>query len=145
MTAPPVILVKSTYPGDRNTKCIQFQLACNLCSESHKTQVWLCFLILSLLSSCSSAVSVRDITHLQICLDRLKPYIQNSDAMLYAPSSADVKKDCKMMSLQCYMLELKMVTVEEEIMDERSDCIFDFYDILPPEATYVSPVYKILI
>ncbi|CAJ1052461.1 interleukin-15-like [Xyrichtys novacula] len=122
MTAPPVILVKSTYPGDRNTKCIQFQLACNLCSESHKTQVWLCFLILSLLSSCSSAVSVRDITHLQICLDRLKPYIQ---------------KDCKMMSLQCYMLELKMVTVEEEIMDERSDCIFDFYDILPPEATYV--------
>ncbi|XP_074555190.1 interleukin-15-like [Halichoeres trimaculatus] len=133
MTAPPVILVNSTHPGDPRVKGIQFQLTCNLYPDSHKTQVWLCFLILSFLSTCTFAVSVRDIAHLQICLEKLKPSIEKSDAMLYAPSTNDVKESCKMISLRCYMLELLMVIDEEDIWDNYTTCISDFSDTLPKD------------
>lgn len=48
--------------------------------------------------------------------------------MLYAPSSNDVEEKCKNMSLRCYMLELMMVIIEQEIKDPKANCIFDFND-----------------
>ncbi|XP_040003146.1 interleukin-15-like isoform X4 [Xiphias gladius] len=38
MTALPVIFVQLRCPGDQRLKGVQFQLTCNLCRESHKTQ-----------------------------------------------------------------------------------------------------------
>lgn len=131
MTALPVILVQPTYPGDQRAKGIQFQSTCNLCRESHKTQVWLCFLVLSFLSTSTCAAPGLQTLHVQKCLnsERLKD-IERSDAMLYAPSSNDVEEKCKMMSLRCYMLELTMVIIEEEITDLKANCIFDFKTII---------------
>ncbi|XP_034543004.1 interleukin-15-like isoform X1 [Notolabrus celidotus] len=137
MTAPPVILVNPTYPGDPHTKCIQIQLACNLCPDSHKTQVWLCFFILSFLSTCTCAVSSKDIEHFNICLDHLKSSIQKSDAMLYAPSTNDVKPACVNMSLNCYMLELKMVIDEEDVWNNYTQCINEFALSLSSSANAV--------
>ncbi|XP_074485489.1 interleukin-15 [Sebastes fasciatus] len=123
----PVILVQST-------KDVQFQSTCNLCRESHKTQVWLCFLVLSFLSTFTCAAP--GLPTIQICLNRLKDAIERSDAMLYAPSSNDVEEKCKMMSLRCYMLELMMVIIEEDIKGSKANCIFDFNERLP-EAKHV--------
>ncbi|XP_041789015.1 uncharacterized protein LOC121603830 isoform X3 [Chelmon rostratus] len=135
MTALPVIPVQPTCPGDPRAKGIQFQSTCNLCRESLKTQVWLCFLVLSVLSTCTCAASVPGTADVQTCLEGLKHAIQKSDAMLYAPSVNDVEDKCKIMSLRCYMLELIMVIDEEEIIDDNNaDCLMDFNDILPPEA-----------
>ncbi|XP_042340409.1 interleukin-15-like [Plectropomus leopardus] len=132
MTALPVILVQPSCPGDRRAKGAQFQLTCNLCRESHKTQVWLCFLVLSFLGISACAACMPDTAHVQTCLESLKPAIERSDAMLYAPSADDIKENCKMMSLRCYMLELMMVLNEEEVMNE-ANCIFDFNERLPDE------------
>lgn len=49
-----------------------------------------------------------------------------------------------MMSLRCYMLELMMVIIEEDIKGSKANCIFDFNERLP-EAKHVSPVNKILL
>ncbi|XP_022058266.1 interleukin-15-like [Acanthochromis polyacanthus] len=136
MTAHQLILLPLTCPGEQRTKGSQFQLTCNLCRESHKTQVWLCFLVLSLLSlsTCAHAF-VPGTDHLQTCLKDLRKSIENSDAMLYAPSFDDVKDNCKSMSLKCYMLELMMVMDEEEITELTAlDCIFHFNESLQPEV-----------
>ncbi|KAM7008632.1 LOW QUALITY PROTEIN: interleukin-15 [Tautogolabrus adspersus] len=148
MKVPPVIVVKPTCPGDQRTvrdflrafakvEVSCYLLTCNLCQESHKSQVWLCFLILSFLSTSTCALSVRDLNNFQICLDRIKLSIEvreEIDAMLYAPSANDVKENCKKMSLKCYLLELKMVIEEEEIKEKRANCIIDFNDILLTEV-----------
>ncbi|KAI9525565.1 hypothetical protein NQZ68_006114 [Dissostichus eleginoides] len=130
MTAFPVILVQPTCPGDLRAKGIQFQSTCNLCRESHKTQVWLCFLVLSFLSTSPCAAAL-DTSELQMCFDVLREVIkfQNSDAMLYAPNEVinDVEENC---TLTCYMLELIMVIHEEEIKTDEAECIFDFNDKL---------------
>lgn len=49
-----------------------------------------------------------------------------------------LQKQCKNMSLRCYMLELIMVIDEEEIMNNDADCISDFNEILPTDNS-VSP------
>ncbi|KAM9363722.1 interleukin-15 [Symphorus nematophorus] len=136
MTALPVILVQNTCPGDQRAKDVQFQWTCNLCRESHKTQVWLCFLVLSL-SVYTCAASLPDTVDVKICLDRLKVAIEKSDAMLYAPSANEVEDNCKIMSLRCYMLELKMVIKEEEITNDDASCIHDFSDALPVKVNSV--------
>lgn len=123
MTALPVILVQLTCPGDQRA------LTCNLCRESHKTQLWLCFLVLSFLSP-STCSAYED---LQNCLDKVKPTIKKSDAMLYAPSTNDIEENCKMMTLNCYMLELLMVLDEENIVGDKVDCIIEFKEKLSNE------------
>ncbi|XP_068614188.1 interleukin-15-like [Brachionichthys hirsutus] len=131
MTALLVILVQSTSPGSRHAKGVQLLPTCCLCRESHKSEVWLRFLILSFLSTYTCAASVPGTADVQICLNLLRHDIEKSDAMLYTPSTNDVKKNCKMMSLRCYMLELIMVINEEEIMDNNAECISDFDETLP--------------
>ncbi|XP_078118517.1 interleukin-15 isoform X1 [Sander vitreus] len=135
MTALPVILIQPTYPGDLQAKGVHFQSTCNLCRDSHKTQVWLCFLVLSFLSTSTSAafVPVPNTSHAQSCLKSLKNAIEKSDAMLYAPSANDVEKNCKVMSLRCYIWELLVVIMEEEIVGPKANCIFDFNARLPKD------------
>ncbi|XP_029288363.1 interleukin-15 isoform X2 [Cottoperca gobio] len=120
-------------PARRPGRGVQLQSTCNLCPESHKTQVWLCFLALSFLSTSTCAAPWPGAIHLQTCLNfkRLKEAIEKSDAMLYSPSTKDVEENCKKMLLKCYILELMMVINEEEIKDFKADCIFDSYDALP--------------
>ncbi|KAM7419428.1 hypothetical protein PAMA_016514 [Pampus argenteus] len=117
-----VILVQLSRPGDQREKGNHFQATCNLCRESHKVQVWLCFLVLSFLTlpACSAYEHIGD---LPTCLSTVKHNIEKSKATLYAPSLNDIK-NCEMMMLKCYMLELSMVLNEEEVDD--ADCIFDF-------------------
>ncbi|KAK5899102.1 hypothetical protein CesoFtcFv8_008616 [Champsocephalus esox] len=131
MTAFPVLLVQPACPGDLRAKGIQFQSTCNLCRESHNTQVWLCFLVLSFLSTSPCAASLPDTHDLQLCFDGLRQAIkfQNADAMLYAPNEVvnDAEEECKLnMSLKCYMLELVMVIHEEEIRTDDTEFILDF-------------------
>ncbi|KAF7653943.1 hypothetical protein LDENG_00076790 [Lucifuga dentata] len=121
----------------QQAKCAQLQLSCNVCSESHRTQVWLCFLILSFLSTSACAASVAVVSELQICLDRMKHTIEKSDALLYAPSSDDIKINCRIMSLKCYMLELEVIFIEEDIEDKEIQCILGFSYRLPPEDSFV--------
>ncbi|KAL6110833.1 uncharacterized protein ACO6RY_19840 [Pungitius sinensis] len=127
MTVLPVILVEASYPGYLSAKGVQFQSTCHLCRESHKTQVWLCFLVLSLLSTCTYADAREPYLHMQNCLGTdLKKAIEKSDAMLYAPSADEVKEKCKKMSLKCYILELLMVINEEGFQDKKATCVWDF-------------------
>lgn len=72
------------------------------------------------------AASVPGTDIVQTCLEKLKHTIEKSDAMLYAPSRNDYHGNCKNMTLKCYMLELIMVLNEEEIVDNKVDCILDF-------------------
>ncbi|XP_068445285.1 uncharacterized protein [Clinocottus analis] len=120
MTASPVSLVQPTCPGEQRAKGVQLQSTCHLCRESHKTQVWLCFLVLSLLSSSTCAAPEPPTLHLLKCL--------RSETLKNA-----IEEKCKMMSLRCYMLELMMVIGEEEIQDKKARCIFDFNATLPTE------------
>lgn len=126
MTAFPVIFVQLTCHRDQGAKDIQFQSTCNLCRESHKTQVWLCFLVLSFLSISTCAASKGDTEKLQICLSKIKHTVEKSDAMLYAPSIDDIKANCESASLKCYIEELLMVLAEEEVMDRKVQCIHNF-------------------
>ncbi|KAM7394406.1 hypothetical protein PAMP_021211 [Pampus punctatissimus] len=123
-----VILVQLSCPGDQREKGTQFPLTCNLCRESQKIQVWLCVLVLSFLtlSTCSASEPVED---LQICVQNVKHNIEKSDATLYAPSLNDIK-NCEMMMLKCYMLELLMVMDEEDVDD---DCIYAYNEKLKSE------------
>ncbi|CAK6958615.1 interleukin-15-like isoform X1 [Scomber scombrus] len=132
-------LLQFTCPGDQRKKGIQFQLTCNVCRESHKTQVWLCFLLLSFLStsSCSAHPPLSD---LKICVENVKHSIEKSDAMLYAPSTNDIhesKETCTNMMLKCYMLELIMVLDEEGIVSNEADCIIAFSE------EHLSPEYNV--
>ncbi|XP_068583372.1 interleukin-15 [Cebidichthys violaceus] len=131
MTAFTVNLVQPTCLGDQRARGVQFQSTCHLCRESHKTQVWLCFLVLSLLSTSTCAAPWE--TDLQKCLksERLKNAIEQSDAMLYAPSNSDVKENCKKKSLKCYVVELVMVIIEEEIVNAETHYILDLNETLP--------------
>lgn len=88
---------------------------------------------------CAASVTSQNIKDVQLCFNDLKHAIQNSDAMLYAPSINDIKAECKNMSLKCYMLELIMVIDEEEITDHNSDCIKDFNRYLSSEAIVGCP------
>ncbi|KAK5865650.1 hypothetical protein PBY51_019902 [Eleginops maclovinus] len=133
MTAFPVILVQPTCPRDLRAKGIQFQSTCNLCRESHKTQVWLrCFLVLSFLSTspCSCAILLNDTFELQTTFEGLREALKKSDAMLYAPNEVtnEVEESCKKMILKCYMLELMMVINEEDILDDNLDVFYEFYE-----------------
>ncbi|XP_075947504.1 interleukin-15 [Anarhichas minor] len=135
MTAFTVIPGQPTCPGDQRAKGVQYWSTCHLCRESHKTQVWLCFLVLSLLSTSTCAAPYKSTANLQKCLkglDKLKNAIERSEAMLYAPSNNDIKENCKRMSLKCYLMELVMVIIEEEIQDAETHCILDFNEDLPP-------------
>lgn len=126
MTAPPVTHDQPTYPGDPPPKRVQFLPTCNQSTDSHRTQVWLCFLILSVLCSITCAYSGPETGPLQDCLNNLKNAIEKSDAMLYAPSINDVEENCESDSLICYMLELEMVLEELEIQDDNASCVSDF-------------------
>ncbi|XP_051242686.1 uncharacterized protein LOC127355646 isoform X5 [Dicentrarchus labrax] len=129
MSALPVILAQPTCPGDqRATSCSSRPVTC----AERVTK-------LSFLSPFTCAASVPDVTEVKICLNRLKPAIEKSDAMLYAPSGDDIKESCKITSLRCYMLELIMVAGEEEIMNNDTECIMDFNDTLPTVESVVCP------
>lgn len=69
--------------------------------------------------------------HAKHCLQGLEEDIKNSDVMLYAPLAHEVKEKCKMMSLRCYMLELMMVTDEEDIKNNYTECVYFFTEKLP--------------
>ncbi|XP_026160243.1 interleukin-15 [Mastacembelus armatus] len=129
MTTPQVILFQLTCPGDQRAKGVQFQLTCNQCQESHRTQVWLCFLVVSFLSI-STCAADHSPARLKTCLQNVQPTIEKSDAMLYAPSINDIKDNCKARSLQCYIFELMMVLDEEEVSGKGEDCIFAFNSTL---------------
>nr|AGS55349.1 interleukin-15 [Sparus aurata] len=129
MKALPVIFVQPTCPGDQRAKGIQFLSTCNL--------FWLCFLILSFLSTSMCAAPV-PYPHLKVCLQGLEKDIKDSDVMLYAPLAHEIKENCKMMSLRCYMLELMMVTDEEEIRNNFTECIF-FFTEQPEEESVGCP------
>ncbi|XP_063331289.1 interleukin-15-like isoform X2 [Pelmatolapia mariae] len=130
MTALPVILFQLTCHRDQRARGFQIQLTCKLCRESHKTQVWLCLLVLSLLSTPTCANSVSEAGDLQICLNNLIHNVKKSDAMLYAPRIQDFPDFCTKTVLKCYMLELIMVLHEEEIRDDSVNCVYDFNDNL---------------
>ncbi|XP_005932393.1 uncharacterized protein LOC102301656 isoform X1 [Haplochromis burtoni] len=116
----------STRLTVRAKRGFQIQLTCKVCRESHKTQVWLCLLVLSLLSTPTCANSVNEAGDLRICLNDLIHNVKKSDAMLYAPGIEDFPDFCKKMVLKCYMLELIMVLDEEEIERGSQECVRDF-------------------
>ncbi|XP_071399796.1 interleukin-15 isoform X2 [Centroberyx affinis] len=93
MTALALILVRLRCSEQRE-RGAQIRLSCDHCQESHKTQVWLCFLILSVLSTSTCAASTPVKAEVQHCLKRLKPTIEKSDALLYAPSVDDITVSC---------------------------------------------------
>ncbi|KAM3623353.1 uncharacterized protein V6R79_010081 [Siganus canaliculatus] len=139
MTALPVILVQTTDPGDKRTKDVHFHSTCNLYQGSHKTQVWLCFLVLSFLSAYTCAASIPDTyKSAQHCLKNLRSSIENYDSVLYTPST-NVAAHCKVMSLRCYMLELVMVIHEKELLDKNTECIMDFSETLPEHESVDCP------
>ncbi|KAM8879436.1 interleukin-15 [Spinachia spinachia] len=143
MTVFPVTHVEG-YPGHLSAS-VQFQSTCPLFRESHKTRVWLRFLVLSLLSTSTCAAPRPAIfLHLQSCLgtENLKKAFEKSDAMLYAPSTNEVKENCKTMLLKCYILELVMVIDEERIEDKNAHCILDFNDLLD-EINNKASVYTV--
>ncbi|XP_008300774.1 interleukin-15 isoform X2 [Stegastes partitus] len=120
MTALHVIVLPLTHTGDQRTKGAQFQPTCNLCRESHKTQVWLCFLVLSLLSTSTCAQAfVPETADLKICLRDIKKTIEKSDAMLYAPSVNDIKVGCP----PCESYSLKNITIFLERLNKLLDYI----------------------
>ncbi|XP_018546447.1 interleukin-15 isoform X3 [Lates calcarifer] len=121
---------------------VQFQSTCNLCRESHKTQVWLCFLVLSFLSIPTCAASGNNVQPLKRCFEMLKHTIQKSDAMLYAPSIDDIPENCTSMALKCYMLEFQMVLDEEEVNDAKATCIFAYNKIPRPDTVGCPPCEK---
>ncbi|XP_023259968.1 interleukin-15 [Seriola lalandi dorsalis] len=140
MTALPVIFVQLKYPGVQRVRGVQFQSTCNLCRESHKTQVWLCFLVLSCLSVSMCAASKDDTAKLHFCLNKIKHTIEKSDAMLYAPSINDIEESCERASLKCYVQELMMVlTEEEEVKDNKVQCILNFNEKLNPNSVGCLP------
>uniref|UniRef100_A0A672I6V9 Interleukin n=1 Tax=Salarias fasciatus TaxID=181472 RepID=A0A672I6V9_SALFA len=111
------ILSQLTCVGDQRAKGAQFQSTCKLCRESHKTQVWLCFLVLSFLSVSTCATCLDEIEDLQHDMENVKPMTKNSDAMLYAPI-IDNRANCTCRYLDCYILELLMVMKEEGVSKE---------------------------
>ncbi|XP_031132940.1 interleukin-15 isoform X3 [Sander lucioperca] len=125
MTALPVILIQPTYPGDLQAASTSSRPA-TFAEIATK---------LSFLSTSTSAafVPVPNTSHAQICLKSLKNAIEKSDAMLYAPSANDVEENCKVMSLRCYIWELLVVIMEEEIVGPKANCIFDFNARLPKD------------
>ncbi|XP_032355706.1 interleukin-15 isoform X3 [Etheostoma spectabile] len=123
MTALPVILDQPTYPGDLRAAS----------TSSRPTTFAERDTKFSFLSTSTSAAPVPSTSHAHICLKDLKNAIEKSDAMLYAPSASDVKENCKMMSLRCYILELLVVIMEEEIVGPRANCIRDFNATLPKD------------
>ncbi|GLD52135.1 zinc finger protein 330 [Lates japonicus] len=127
---------------EEHRKGVQFQSTCNLCRESHKTQVWLCFLVLSFLSIPTCAASGNDIQPLKRCFEKLKHTIQKSDAMLYSPSIDDIPENCTTMALKCYMLEFQMVLDEEEVHDAKATCIFAYNKRRHPDTVGCLPCEK---
>ncbi|MEQ2314664.1 hypothetical protein AMECASPLE_014520 [Ameca splendens] len=105
------------------------------CRDSHKTQVWLCFFTLSLLTLCNCDISPTESRDLQKCLGVVRATIEKSDAMLYTPSNYDVTDRCKQKMLRCYMLELMVILEEEETGDKTKQCIFHFNHTLQPETS----------
>lgn len=134
MTAPLVILLQHTPSRDQRAKSNLFQSTWKLCCrDSHKTQVWLCFFTLSLLTSCISASRLTNTQDLQTCLKHLKGTIEKSDAMLYSPP-IPLTDRCQHQVLQCYMLELRVIFEEEEIADTNDvQCFYHFNKTLLPE------------
>uniref|UniRef100_G3PYW5 Interleukin n=1 Tax=Gasterosteus aculeatus aculeatus TaxID=481459 RepID=G3PYW5_GASAC len=120
MTVFPEILVKASQPGYLPSKGFQLRSTCHLFQESHKPQVWLCFLVLSLLStSTCAAPGAAKLAHLQSCLGT--EYLKKA-----------IEENCKMMSLKCYILELRMVIVEEVGSENpKTHCVMDFNERLP--------------
>ncbi|XP_028273648.1 interleukin-15 isoform X2 [Parambassis ranga] len=134
MTALLVVLLQLTCPRTQRAKDVLFQSSCNLCRESHKTQVWLCFLLLSFLSTstCATHTSAQ-IKDLQECVNQVRQTIEKSDVMLYALSIDDIKDNCRVMTLRCYMLELSMVMWEEDVTTNKAGFINLFITELNPE------------
>uniref|UniRef100_A0A3P9I9A4 Interleukin n=1 Tax=Oryzias latipes TaxID=8090 RepID=A0A3P9I9A4_ORYLA len=125
-----MVLFKLTCHRNQRVKDSQIQI-CNLCRDNHKTQLWLSFLILSFLTTCTRADS--EIEDLLTCLENLDSTLKKSDAMLYTAPLSDVEK-CKHMVLKCYMVELIMVIIEEKIHDKKADCLRHFNETLTPEV-----------
>nr|UNA06292.1 interleukin [Hippocampus erectus] len=133
MTARPLVTVRLITCGTAGTR---LRLCPHLCRDRRTTQVWLCVFVLSFLSSTSSALSAQDSEDLQLCLRSLTPSIEESRAMLYAPSMNDIQAKCHLVSLKCYFLELVMVMDEEEVDGDNiyGNCLHDFNEALLPEG-----------
>lgn len=107
-----------------------------LCTGGHRGQAWLYLLILGVLCRSTWAYGVPETKDLQRCLENLTHLIEKSDAMLYAPSMDEIKENCDNLTLLCYMWELEMVFIEEQIQDDDTDCISSFTrELKSPEAS----------
>ncbi|XP_076003930.1 interleukin-15 isoform X2 [Genypterus blacodes] len=115
VTAMPQIRVRICL-YKRRAKGVRLRQCYNICPGSHTTQVWLSFLILSVLSTSACAASLAITASLQTCLDGIKHTIES----------------CRMMSLRCYMLELEVIFFEEDVEDKVVDCKWNFEETLPP-------------
>uniref|UniRef100_A0A665ULT6 Interleukin n=1 Tax=Echeneis naucrates TaxID=173247 RepID=A0A665ULT6_ECHNA len=127
---------KTACPAAPRAKGNQFEQTCKLCRESHKIQVWLCFLLLSILNISVCAAS--NTAMLQECVKMITKSIERSDAMLYSPSVHDIKENCERASLTCYVQELLMVLDEEEVT-RKAACIINVNERLCVEPEGCPP------
>ncbi|XP_061684772.1 uncharacterized protein LOC133505607 isoform X1 [Syngnathoides biaculeatus] len=114
----------------------RLRFCAHLSGGRRTTQVWLCVFALSFLISASCGLSTQESEQLQQCLGSLTPSIEESRAMLYAPSVDNIQAKCHFLSLNCYFLELVMVLDEEEVDVDNiyANCIQDFIDNLALES-----------
>nr|UOV22687.1 interleukin 15 [Oostethus manadensis] len=137
MTARPVVLVPRIPCRASGT---QQRVRAHLCRDRHTTQVWLCVCVLSILTTASCALTVSQSADVQQCVSSLRPSIENSDAMLYAPSMNDIHVKCHLLTLECYVKELLMVIDEEDVENTYVYCILHFNDTLHDEILTSTPV-----
>uniref|UniRef100_A0AAV2LIX7 Interleukin n=1 Tax=Knipowitschia caucasica TaxID=637954 RepID=A0AAV2LIX7_KNICA len=106
----------------------------SVCTVGHRGPVWFWILVLSVLCRFEWVCSALETKEVQECLDNLSKSIQNSTAQLYAPSVDEIKEKCELPSLICYMLELKVVFLEEEDLEKHEqdniDCVAAFSETL---------------
>ncbi|XP_049576318.1 uncharacterized protein [Syngnathus scovelli] len=128
----PLHLISCGTAGTRLSLCP------HLCRDRRTTQVWLCVFVLSLFFSSSCALSLGDSKRVQQCLSGLTPSIEESSAMLYAPSMNEIRAKCHHLSLKCYLEELVMVIDEEEVDNVYANCIEEFNETLQTESNAVN-------
>uniref|UniRef100_A0A3Q3D6B4 Interleukin n=1 Tax=Hippocampus comes TaxID=109280 RepID=A0A3Q3D6B4_HIPCM len=110
----------------------RLRLCPHLCRDRRTTQVWLCVFVLSTATFIAFHSPMRPENAL------IFAPLQESRAMLYAPSMNDIQ--CHLLSLKCYFLELVMVMDEEEVDGDNiyGNCLHDFNEALLPKDDAVS-------
>lgn len=120
------LTVQPTCVGHHSQKGFHLQLILNLCTDGYRGQVWLYVMIVSVLCRSTCAHNEPEVEGVLHCIERVKPKIENSTAMLYTPPPQIFTGKCDTVSLMCYMLELTMVINEEQVHNNHTDCISGF-------------------